>query len=42
MDDLQLSKARVRSALNERITQDIARHKRQRRVLTAAVAAQLA
>jgi hypothetical protein len=38
MDELQLSKARVRSALNARITQDIARHKRRRRVLTAAVA----
>ena len=38
MDELQLSKARVRSALNARITQDIARQKRRRRVVTAAVA----
>jgi hypothetical protein len=38
MDELQLSKSRVRSALNARITQDIARHKRRRRVVTAAIA----
>ncbi|MCW2132074.1 hypothetical protein [Arthrobacter sp. VKM Ac-2550] len=38
MDELQVSKARVRSALSARITQDIARRKRRRRVVTAAVA----